>query len=277
MNRITYKVGKNHIFCLEMGVKGHPVILFLHGIPACAEIWKETIEKVSKNGYYCLAPDLSGYGKTEIFDKEYYTLLGNAKLFNKWLALQNFNSIWLVGHDLGGAVAQLMLTDNPSLFQKVTLSNVGTANTYPVTSIAKLVKISRFGLFYWLALMGKFNSDKLYSSMKLFFIRNHSFSKNEFERIFFDGKFHKRNAVAKFQNMLARLDNRYTKENMEKLKSVKLPIHLLWALDDKFQSWQVSGKILESTFDNVRVSKIKNCGHYIQVDANEEYIELLLS
>ncbi len=277
MNRVTFKVGKNQISCLEIGEKGQPMVLFLHGIPACAEIWQETMIKVSSKGFYCLAPDLSGYGQTEIHEKEYYSLFGNAKLFNQWLVEQNFNRIWLVAHDLGGVVAQLMLTSNSSLFEKATLSNVGTANTYPVIAIAKLVKASQLGLFYWLALFGKFNADKLYSSMKLLFFRNKTFSKNDFEKIFYDGKFHKRDAVAKFQKMLTRLDNHYTVENMEKLKDVKLPVHLLWAMDDNFQSWDISGKILENTLSNIRISKIENCGHYIQIDANDEYVERLLS
>ncbi len=277
MKRVNFKVGKNCISCLETGIKGQPIVLFLHGIPACAEIWRETMDKVSSKGFYCLAPDLSGYGKTEINEIEYYTLFGNAKLFNQWLLEQNFRKVWVVAHDLGGAVAQIMLTDNPSLFEKVTLSNVGTANTYPVPTIAKLVKASKIGLFYWLALLGRFNADKLFVGMKRFFVRNKSFSKSEFERVFFDGKFHKRKSVANFQKMLARLDNRYTIENMEKLKDVKIPVHLLWATDDKFQSWEVSGKILESTFSNVRISKIENCGHYLQIDANEEFVTKLIS
>ena len=277
MSRVNYKIGKNTISCLEVGKREQPMVLFLHGIPACAEIWRETMEKVSSKGFYCLAPDLAGYGLTEINETKYYSLLGNAKLLNQWLEEQNFGNIWLVAHDLGGAIAQIMITDNQSLFKKVTLSNVGTADTYPVPTIAKLVKASKIGLFYWLAVFGRFRVNKLYDSMKRFFVRNKSFSKNEFERIFFDGKFHKRKSIAKFQKMLAHLDNRYTVENMEKLKGVKLPVHLLWAIDDKFQSWEVSGKILESSFSNVRVSKIENCGHYLQVDANDEFVEQLLS
>jgi pimeloyl-ACP methyl ester carboxylesterase len=277
MNRVNYKVGKNTISCFEIGKREQPIVLFLHGIPACAEIWRETMEKISSKGFYCLAPDLSGYGLTEIQETEYFSLLGNAKLLNHWLKEQNFNNVWLVAHDLGGAVAQIMITDNPSLFDKVTLSNAGTADTYPVPTIAKLVKASKMGLFYWLALFGRFKADNLYISMKRFFVRNKSFSKNEFERIFFDGKFHKSKSIFKFQKMLARLDNRYTVENIEKLKNVKLPVHLIWAMDDKFQSWEKSGKILENSFSNVSVSKIENCGHYIQIDANDEFVLTLLS
>ena len=277
MNRVNYKIGKNTISCLEVGKREQPVVLFLHGIPACAEIWRETMEKVSSKGFYCLAPDLSGYGLTEINKTEYYSLLGNAKLLNQWLKEQKFGNIWLVAHDLGGAIAQIMITDNPLLLDKVTLSNVGTADTYPVPTIAKLVKASKMGLFYWLAIFGRFKAEKLYAGMKRFFVRNKSFSKNEFERIFFDGKFHKRKSAAKFQKMLARLHNRYTVENMEKLQGINLPVHLLWAMDDKFQSWEVSGKILESTLSNIRISKIEKCGHYLQIDANDEFVERLLS
>jgi pimeloyl-ACP methyl ester carboxylesterase len=277
MKRVKFKVGKNYISCLETGQKGKPTVLFLHGIPASAEIWRETMEKISSKGFYCLAADLAGYGETEINEHEYYSLLGNARLINQWLSEQDFKKIWLVAHDLGGAVAQIMLTDNPSLFEKVTLSNVATANTYPVPTISKLVKASKIGLFYWLAMLGKFSADKLYTSMKLFFVKNETFSKTEFNRIFFDGKFHKRKAVSKFQKMLALLDNRYTLENMEKLKKIKLPVHLIWAMNDKFQSWEVSGRILENTFTNVRISKIENCGHYLQIDANDEFVDRLLS
>lgn len=277
MNRIYYKVGKNLISCLEAGEKGKPLVLFLHGIPACAEIWRETMQRVSERGFYCLAPDLAGYGQTEIRETEYYSLSGNSKLLNQWLEEQKFEKVWLVAHDLGGAIAQVMLTDNPSWFVKVTLSNAGTANTYPVPDILKLVKVSKIGLFYWLALLGSFKADEVYDEINKLFVRNHPFPKSDFERIFYDGKLHQRKSIAKFQKMLARLDNRCTVENMSKLKSIDVPAHLVWAMSDQFQSWETSGTILEKSFSNVRVSKIENCGHFLQVDANEEFVDKLLS
>jgi pimeloyl-ACP methyl ester carboxylesterase len=277
MKRVNFIVGKNNISCLESGKKGNPLILFLHGIPASAEIWRETMEKVSAKGFYCLAPDLAGYGLTDIKETNDYTLLGNAELLNKWLLQQNFEKTWLVAHDLGGAIAQIMITENVTLFGKVTLSNVGTADTYPIPTVERLVKASKMGLFYWLAIMGRFNSDQLYAGMRKFFVRNQSFSKDEFVRIFYDGKFHKSRLAKKFQMMLAQLNNRYTQENMDKLKEVNLPVHLLWAMKDKFQSWEISGEILYNTFPNVRVSNIDNCGHYLQIDANDEFVEKLLA
>ncbi|WP_373497418.1 alpha/beta fold hydrolase [Aquiflexum sp.] len=277
MNRVNFKVGKNIISCIEAGDRGKPLILFLHGIPPCAEIWHETMQKISGKGFYCLAPDLAGYGKTEISESNNYSLLGNAQLLNQWLKEQKFDKVWLVGHDLGGAIAQLMLTDKHSNFEKVTLSNAGTADTYPVPEISKLVKASKIGLFYWLAHFGSFKADDLYKEMNNLFFRNKPIPCTDFERVFYDGKFHQREAIVKFQKMLKRLNNRHTVENMSKLKNIDVPVHLIWAMSDQFQSWESSGRILEKSFSNVRVSKIENCGHFLQLDANEEFVDKLLN
>ncbi len=277
MNRVNFNLGKNLISCLEVGEKGNPLVIFLHGIPACAEIWRETMEKVSDRGFYCLAPDLAGYGQTEIKETEDYSLIGNAKLFNKWIQEQKFQKVWLVAHDLGGAIAQIMLTDYPSGFEKVTLSNAGTADTYPVPEISKLVKASKMGLFYWLAIFGSFKASNVYKEMNKLFVRNQPLSKNYFIRVFFDGKFHLKKSIAKFQKMLVKLDNRCTVENMSKLKNINVPVHLIWAMSDRFQSWETSGTILEKSFKNLRVSKIENCGHFMQMDAKDEFVDKLLS
>jgi hypothetical protein len=45
----------------------------------------------------------------------------------------------------------------------------------------------------------------------------------------------------------------------------------------KFQSWEIYGTILEKTFSDIRVSKIENCGHYLQTDTNDEFVEKLFS
>ncbi|MCG9875946.1 MAG: alpha/beta hydrolase [Leptospiraceae bacterium] len=277
MKRITYNIGKNQLSCLEHGEKSECVALFLHGIPANAEIWRETMEKLEKFGYYCIAPDLVGYGLSEIYDDNFFSLKGNAILLNKWLIDQKLQKVWLIAHDLGGAVAQLMITENPDIFERVTLSNVVTAATYPVSSVNKLIILSKLGLFYLFAKLGIFSSKKIYIQMRKIFINRKILTFNLFERIFYDGKFSTGKSSWKFQKMLKKLTNRYTLENMEKLKSISLPVHLIWAMNDKFQSWENSGTILENTFKNVRVTKINDCGHYLQLEKNDLYVKELIS
>jgi pimeloyl-ACP methyl ester carboxylesterase len=275
--RTTYSVGVNDISCLEAGEKGKPVILLLHGIPASAEIWRRLLIRIALKGYYCIAPDLPGYGETVVRDRKYYSLPGAAALLNAWIAQQRLEKIRLVAHDLGGAVAQLMLTSHSQPFHSVTLSNVVTANTYPVDSIHKLVKAARLGLYFWFAVLGRFKRKQLFTSIAKLFIRDRSLNESDFDRIFFDGKFHQMSKARKFQNMLAQLNCEGTQANMAKLKLLKLPVHLLWAMDDPFQPWEKSGRILAEVFPHATVTKINNCGHYLQLDAGDEYFDKLMN
>ncbi|MEM8896808.1 MAG: alpha/beta hydrolase [Bacteroidota bacterium] len=277
MERQTHQIGKNILSFLEAGKAGNPTILFLHGIPASAELWREVMIQATERGYHCLAPDMPGYGGTEVKDKAYYTFPETAELFITWLKELGLDDIWLVGHDLGGAVAQLMLTQKEALFLKVSLSNVVTADTYPVPVIEKLIKAAKMGLFYWMARLGRFEMGKQYKGMKRVFIRNTSFSQEDFQRIFYDGKFHSPKMAAKFQRMLARLNHSATLENMPALAKVSLAVHLIWAMNDRFQPWEVAGKILEKTFTSVKITQIENCGHFLQLDAPDDYVEALFS
>ncbi len=76
--------------------------------------------------------------------------------------------------------------------------------------------------------------------------------------------------------MLRKLSNKDTRGLSVQLSQVNLPVHLIWGMDDKFQPWEVSGQKLLSSFKYVKVSKMDNCGHYLQLDQPERYVELLL-
>ncbi|NOZ46369.1 MAG: alpha/beta hydrolase [Chlorobi bacterium] len=275
--RNEYRIDENLLSVLEAGENGKPVAIFLHGIPASSELWKAVIEKVSEKGWFCLAPDLPGYGKTIIKNRDFYSLKGTSDLLVAWIKQQGFSDIWLIGHDIGGGIAQIMVANQENLFKKITLSNSITADSWPVPTVQKMIKASRLGIFYWLAMFGKFPFENLFASMSKAFISNQNLSEDTFRRIFYDGKFNKRKMVWKFQRMLTKLDSRYTKENMELLSSVSIPVHLVWAMSDRFQHWSKAGRTLENTFKDVKVTKIENCGHYLQLDAPDKYLDSILS
>ena len=60
-----------HIFYREAGDPGAPVVLLLHGFPASSFMFRELIPRLA--GYYrVIAPDLPGFGFTEIPDQRKY-------------------------------------------------------------------------------------------------------------------------------------------------------------------------------------------------------------
>lgn len=274
VHRKYYKIENDTLSVLECGNLNHPVIIFLHGIPASAELWRDTMIEMSNKGFFCLAPDLSGYGETEIIHQENYELTKFSRLLVTFFKQKNLKNIQLVAHDIGGGIAQILVANNEELFKKVILSNCVTGSSWPIPSIQKMIKASKIGVFYWLAFFGMFKADKFYKTLSNSFY-NKKLSKKDFERIFYDGKFTKSSKIYKFQKMLKVLHNSHTSKNMEALQKINVPVDLIWAMKDKFQPWQKSGLELKSTIKHSQVFQISNSGHYLQIDAPNEYIALL--
>jgi len=194
----------------------------------------------------------------------------------EWLEQEKMENIWLVGHDIGGGVAQLMVTQKEVLFQKLTLSNCITSDSWPVPAVRQMIMASRLGIFYTLARLNVMSFRTLYKAVSASFY-NTSLSGSDFRRIFYDGKFHDKKMILNFQKMLKRLSNRFTEDNMDALARVNIPVHLVWGMKDRFQPWAKAGKTLETTFKNVSVTQLDNCGHYLQLDAFEDYPEVILN
>jgi pimeloyl-ACP methyl ester carboxylesterase len=274
INRKIYQIDKSKLSVLESGNEQNSVVVFIHGIPASAELWRDTMIKLSSKGYYCLAPDLSGYGETEIEDDEFYNLTKCSELLILFFKEKGFTNIKLVAHDIGGGIAQILMTKEEKLFNKVILSNCVTEKSWPVSSVQLMIIASKLGLFYWFAKLGFLNSKTMYKEISKSFYRN-VISKKDFKRIFYDGKFNKEKSVKKFQKMLKYLGNVHTLNNMAALSEVKLPVDLVWAMKDKFQPWDKAGMTLNKTLTNSEVFKIENCGHFLQIDAFEDYTQIL--
>lgn len=272
----SVRVGEADIAYLEAGPESGPVAIFVHGVPAGSELWREVIANVAGQGWRCLAPDLPGYGCTTLPEGGDYSVRGAADLLMEWVRQENFGDIWLVGHDIGGGVAQLMLTADSSRFRQVTLSNCITADTWPIPSIFRLIIAARIGLFAKLAASGVFRSPfgkrALYGA-----VANRScLTKERLDRIFWNGKVRTREGRKKFQAMLASLDPLHTIENMPALREVKLPVHLIWGLMDPNQPWEGPGKILRETFPDARITELPGAGHFLQIDAPVAYLSALL-
>ena len=73
-----------NIFFLECGKRSHKktdIILFLHGFPELSYSFRHLMLLFAKKGYYCVAPDQRGYGKTTL-SKNFKDKIINYSIFN---------------------------------------------------------------------------------------------------------------------------------------------------------------------------------------------------
>ncbi len=129
-SRIIQWVNGLDVHVLEAGhaIPGRPLVVLLHGFPDLAYGWRRLIPILAASGYYVVAPDLRGYGRTTGWDNAYDTPLEPFSLLNMARdalglvsALGYQRTAAIVGHDIGSPVASYCALARPDVFPAVVL------------------------------------------------------------------------------------------------------------------------------------------------------------
>jgi len=138
----TVHVGDISLRYSEAGSGGRPVLL-VHGFTAERGEVAGVMEPLAERGWHAVAPDLRGHGAsdapTEAGAYSFELLAGDVVALADHLGWDRFA---LVGHSMGGAVAQLVALDHPER-----LSGLVLASTFhgPVPGITmELVELGRW-------------------------------------------------------------------------------------------------------------------------------------
>ncbi len=110
---IKIKIDRLIFDCRAVGNKENELVLFLHGWPETSHMWKKLMLRFSKNGFYCIAPDLRGYSKDACpKGKKHYHLDKLAKDVLDISKFLNKPKFHLVGHDWGAAIGWKVVHDH---------------------------------------------------------------------------------------------------------------------------------------------------------------------
>lgn len=113
---------------LETGEPDRPCLLLLHGFPELAYSWRKVMGPLANAGYYVVAPDQRGYGRTTGWQGGYDDDPRSMSLFNlvrDQLALLSIlgrdHVTAVIGHDFGSPVAACCALIRPDVFRAVAL------------------------------------------------------------------------------------------------------------------------------------------------------------
>jgi pimeloyl-ACP methyl ester carboxylesterase len=121
--------------------KPRKLILLLHGYPELAFSWRNIIPALAAEGYYVVAPDQRGYGRTtgwenstwEKTDLSQYTpttLVRDLVVFVNALGYKEVRTV--VGHDFGAVSASMCALMRPDIFKSLVLMS------HPYKAIASI-------------------------------------------------------------------------------------------------------------------------------------------
>ena len=113
------KTRRLKVHLLSRGTVGSEPVVFLHGNASSATFWEEVMLTLPER-YYCVAPDMRGYGLTEV--KPVDATQGARSWAEDLQALvEGLGRFHLVGWSLGGGWAMQYLLDNPERVLSMTL------------------------------------------------------------------------------------------------------------------------------------------------------------
>ncbi|KAK2795214.1 hypothetical protein FQN52_006144 [Onygenales sp. PD_12] len=118
---------------LEAGytpTRDRPLIVLLHGFPELSFSWRKVMPLLADAGYYVVAPDQRGYGRTTGWDNSQFAdvdmnnfsstnLIRDIVVLVHALGYQSVKC--LVGHDFGAVSASLCALARPDIFQSLVL------------------------------------------------------------------------------------------------------------------------------------------------------------
>ncbi|NKJ39553.1 alpha/beta hydrolase [Rhizobium sp. SG570] len=249
--------------------KGYPVVL-LHGIPTSRLLWRHVVPFLAARGCEVITIDLLGYGQSDQPDETDLGIAAQARLIGALLEAIGWHDGALVGHDIGGGIAQLIAVDRPSLLDRLVLVDTIAYDSFPVGPLARLkdpvwdtiLAAPDFDLKKGLRKSfeaGMAHADRI--TPELIAMYETPFAGVEGRRAYL------RAARALRTDELA--------ARMAEVEALKLPTLVLWGDQDVFQP-VLYGERLAAALEKGRLLRIMHAGHFSPEDEPERLAELIL-
>jgi len=128
--RFVHNINGLRMHVLEAGFepKNRPCVVLLHGFPELAYSWRKVILPIASAGFYVVAPDRRGYGRTSQWDVRYddnldpFATLNQVRDVLALVSALGYRSVAaVIGHDAGSPVAAWCSLVRPDLFRSVVM------------------------------------------------------------------------------------------------------------------------------------------------------------
>jgi 3-oxoadipate enol-lactonase len=117
----TVPLGPVDLAVAEAGRGGSPLLL-VHGFTGAKEDFGDWMERFAAEGWWVVAPDLRGHGASSAPDDEgAYSLDHFARDLVALVSALGWDRCSMVGHSMGGMVAQTLVCDHPVVVDRLVL------------------------------------------------------------------------------------------------------------------------------------------------------------
>lgn len=128
-------LGGARLYCFAAGSRGAGVpIVFLHGFPTSSHLWMELGSRLPQ-GHRFVVVDLLGYGRSDRAAGRDVSVKGHGERTVALFDALGINHACLVGHDLGGGIAQWIATRHPARVSHLCLIDSVAFDGWPIREV----------------------------------------------------------------------------------------------------------------------------------------------
>ncbi|WP_347567445.1 alpha/beta hydrolase [Actinopolyspora sp. BKK1] len=203
-----------------------PVVLLLHGT-FWSRVWQPVMARL---GQVCrpVAMDLPGFGYSdgELSSPEGATVPALAEIVHSFAERLGVRQYAVVGHDIGGAIAQHLAAYREEVVTRLALVNGVVLDSWPVPAVER---------FQDPQVRAETTVEDLLRTRRTAMGRTTVRELSEAELDEYLDPWRDERRVRSWMSMAAAADSRYTTEVVDKLRARALPMLLVWGTDDEFQ------------------------------------------
>jgi pimeloyl-ACP methyl ester carboxylesterase len=271
------RVGDAHVAYRDEGTG--PPLLLLHGCPFSSFVWRKVIPRLAST-HRCLAPDLLGLGDTETPENADWSLRAQAAMVVGFLDALEVARADVVGHDHGGAVAQLLAAEHPERVERLILSNAEAYDNWPSEEERPFVRLTQVPLLgdLALALWGRKRVLRM-TLARAHAVYDPKVLTDELLEGYTRANFADRHRRTKTKRFLALqfepANNRVTTELLDGLRRFDHPTLLLWAKDDPHFGPEWAERLRRDIPGAVRMELLPETGHLLMEERPAQFAAIV--
>lgn len=238
-----------------------PALLMIHGIPVWGYLWKDCLKFLAAH-FRVIIPDLVGYGYSDHRDSFDRSIKVQAGVLAELMKHLKINQQFVVGHDIGGAVAQRFVVDNAASVPKWVLIDSVLYDSWPADPMVRLGNPQLHYRTKGAELAQKFierlpdgfyHRDRATPELLSGWMAPYMTETGKLSLI--------RNASA--------LNTNHTMELLNDLHQLNLPLLLLWGEKDQFQPLATARRFHEE-FAQSKLQVIPDSDHFLPFEKGLE-------
>jgi pimeloyl-ACP methyl ester carboxylesterase len=272
------KVGAASVAYLDNGGDGPPLLL-LHGCPFSKYVWRNMIPRL-RDQFRCIAPDLLGLGDTETPAGADWSLPAQVNTVVGLMDQLEIRQTAVVGHDQGGAIAQLIASQHPDRISALVLADAEAYDNWPSAEEMPFIRItqlpvigplvlwawSRRPMFRWALAKGKAVHDQSVLTDDLvdgYIAANLATG-------------HKRAKTRRFLAIqLDPINQAHTHDLADALRSIDAPTLILWGERDVHFPPMWARRLAADIPGTTRVEILPATGHLLMEEQPEQTANLI--